>query len=36
MEEKKQKKLPERRCSGCGERFPKNALVRVVSPQGVQ
>ena len=35
MEEKKQKKLPERRCSGCGERFPKNALVRVVrSPEG--
>ena len=35
MEEKKQKKLPERRCSGCGERFPKNTLVRVVrSPEG--
>ena len=35
MEEKKAKKLPERRCSGCGERFPKSALVRVVrSPEG--
>ena len=35
MEEKKAKKVPERRCSGCGERFPKNTLVRVVrSPEG--
>ena len=35
MEEKKQKKIPERRCSGCGERFPKPMLVRVVrSPEG--
>ena len=35
MEEKKAKKLPERRCSGCGERYPKPTLVRVVrSPEG--
>lgn len=36
MEEKKPlKRLPERRCSGCGERFPKPTLVRVVrSPEG--
>lgn len=35
MEEKKAKKLPERRCSGCGERFPKPVLIRVVrSPEG--
>ena len=35
MEEKKAKKLPERRCSGCGERFPKPSLIRVVrSPEG--
>lgn len=30
-----QKKIPERRCSGCGERFPKPTLIRVVrSPEG--
>lgn len=30
-----QKKVPERRCSGCGNRFEKQALVRVVrSPEG--
>ncbi len=30
-----QKKIPERRCSGCGERFPKPMLIRVVrSPEG--
>ncbi len=30
-----QKKNPERRCSGCGERFPKPTLIRVVrSPEG--
>ena len=29
------KKLPVRRCSGCGERFPKNTLVRVLrTPEG--
>ena len=29
------KKLPIRRCSGCGERFPKNTLVRVLrTPEG--
>ena len=30
-----QKKIPLRMCSGCGERFPKKDLVRVVhSPDG--
>ena len=24
------KKIPERRCVGCGEHFPKSALVRIV------
>ena len=29
------RKLPTRRCVGCGEHFPKNALIRVVrSPEG--
>ena len=29
------KKLPTRRCIGCGEHFPKNALIRVLrSPDG--
>ena len=29
------KKIPTRRCTGCGEHFPKNALLRVVrSPEG--
>ena len=29
------KKIPTRRCTGCGEHFPKNALIRVVrSPEG--
>lgn len=29
------KKVPIRRCSGCGERFPKNTLVRVLrTPEG--
>ncbi len=33
---KAQKKLPTRRCVGCGEHFPKNTLIRVVrSPEGV-
>ena len=31
----KERKLPERRCTGCGEHFPKNTLVRVVrTPEG--
>ena len=31
----KQKKIPERRCTGCGESFPKKELIRVVrSPEG--
>lgn len=30
------KPAPERRCAGCGERFPKQSLVRVVrSPEGL-
>ena len=30
-----QRKLPTRRCVGCGEHFPKNTLIRVVrSPEG--
>lgn len=33
---KVQRKLPTRRCVGCGEHFPKNTLIRVVrSPEGV-
>ena len=29
------KKIPERRCVGCGEHFPKNTLVRVLrTPEG--
>ena len=32
---KVQRKLPTRRCVGCGEHFPKNTLIRVVrSPEG--
>lgn len=35
MEQKTRKKIPERRCTGCGERFEKSALIRVVrSPEG--
>ena len=31
----KKKKTPERRCTGCGEHFPKSELIRVVrSPEG--
>ena len=31
----KQKKIPTRRCTGCGESFPKKDLIRVVrSPEG--
>jgi len=30
-----QKKIPERRCVGCGESFPKKTLIRVVrAPDG--
>lgn len=30
-----QKKIPERRCIGCGERFPKTELIRIVrAPDG--
>ena len=33
--EKPQKKQPQRRCTGCGQSFPKNQLLRVVrSPEG--
>ena len=29
------KKIPSRRCTGCGEHFPKSELIRVVrSPEG--
>lgn len=29
------KKLPERRCAGCGGHFPKNTLIRVLrTPEG--
>lgn len=29
------KKLPSRRCTGCGEHFPKNTLVRILrTPDG--
>ncbi len=31
----KEKKLPVRKCSGCGEHFPKNSLIRVLrTPEG--
>lgn len=31
----KQKKIPKRRCNGCGEQKPKKELIRVVrSPEG--
>lgn len=31
----KPKKIPERRCVGCGGSFPKNSLIRVVrTPEG--
>lgn len=33
--EQKKKKMPERQCMGCNERFPKNTLLRVVrDPEG--
>ena len=32
---KPQKKIPTRRCLGCGEHFPKNSLIRVLrTPEG--
>lgn len=32
---KPQKKIPTRRCLGCGEHFPKNSLIRVLrTPDG--
>lgn len=35
MENKNKKKIPLRRCTGCGERFEKPTLIRVVrSPEG--
>ena len=35
MEQKARKKTPQRRCTGCGERFDKPFLIRVVrSPEG--
>lgn len=35
MEQKPRKKIPERRCTGCGERFEKPLLIRVLrSPEG--
>ena len=34
-ENQKERKLPIRRCSGCGERFAKNTLIRVLrTPEG--
>ena len=33
--QKRERRIPERRCLGCGEHFPKGALVRVVrTPDG--
>lgn len=33
--QRKEKKLPIRRCTGCGEHFPKNTLVRILrTPDG--
>ena len=30
-----EKKIPTRRCTGCGEHFPKNTLIRVLrTPEG--
>lgn len=35
MTGKTPKKIPERRCTGCGEHFPKSSLIRVVrTPEG--
>ena len=31
----RERKMPERRCTGCGEHFPKNTLIRVLrTPEG--
>ena len=31
----RERKTPERRCTGCGEHFPKNTLIRVLrTPEG--
>ena len=31
----RERKIPERRCTGCGEHFPKNTLIRVLrTPEG--
>ena len=31
----RERKFPERRCTGCGEHFPKNTLIRVLrTPEG--
>lgn len=35
MQAKTPRKLPIRRCAGCGEHFPKNELIRVLrTPEG--
>ena len=35
MAEQKQKHVPERKCAGCGEHFPKSTLIRIVrTPEG--
>ena len=35
MDKLKEKHVPERKCSGCGEHFPKNSLIRVLrAPSG--
>ena len=35
MQPLKPKKIPQRRCIGCGERFDKSALIRIVrTPEG--
>ena len=35
MSETTVKKIPTRRCTGCGEHFPKNTLIRVLrTPEG--
>ena len=36
ISEKPKKRIPERKCTGCGESRPKNTLLRVVrSPEGI-
>jgi predicted RNA-binding protein YlxR (DUF448 family) len=35
MQTETKKKIPTRRCTGCGEHFPKNTLIRVLrTPEG--